>query len=130
MVRDLFGGDDVEVVSSKHYPFTVRPSTIDLLVRLASVTIKCHASFDVYPKSLVGDCEPLIQIHTTTTETILLQEVRATEANPPNTTVTMTPTSTDPVMILQERRTENSGKRILSVKPALYEKVEVWNTPS
>ena len=58
------------------------------------------------------------------------EAVRATEANPPNTTVTMTPTSTDPVMILQERRTENSGKRILSVKPALYEKVEVWNTPS
>jgi hypothetical protein len=127
-VRDLFGGDDVEVVPSKQYPFTVRPATIDLLVRLASVTIKCHASFDVYPKSLVGDCEPLIQIHTTTTETILLQEVRATEATgmvSPNANTTM-----DPVMILQERRTEHSGKRILSVKPALYEKVEVWNTPS
>jgi len=135
VVRDLFGGDGVEVVASKQYPFTVRPATIDLLVRLASVTIKCHASFDVYPKSLVGETEPLIQIHTTTTETILLQEVRAPDqqqhasASINNNHTADSPLS-GPVMVLQERQTENSGKRILSVKPALYEKVEVWNTPS
>ena len=137
VVRDLFGGDDVVVVPSKQYPYTVRPATIDLLVRLASVTIKCHASFDVYPKSLVGDCEPLIQIHTTTTETIALQEVRAPDQqqqqqspDSPQTTSTTITGAAGPVMVLQERQTETSGKRILSIKPALYEKVEVWNTPS
>jgi hypothetical protein len=136
VVRDLFGGEDVEVVPSQ-LPHGVR--TIDLIVRLASVTIRCYASFDVYPKSMIGDCEPLIQIHTTTTESIGLQEVRA-NASPSSSTCASSATSLtllqeeqdtgSVVMILQERPTENSGCRILSIRPALYEKVEVWNTPS
>jgi hypothetical protein len=115
VVRDLFGGEDVEVVPSQQYTYMsmIRPPTIDLIVRLASVTIKCHASFDVYPKSLVGDCEPLIQIHTTTTESIGLQEVRG-----------------DDGMVLQERPIDSKGQRILSVRPALYEKISDWRTPS
>ena len=114
VVRDLFGGEDVEVIPSQQYAYmTIRPPTIDLIVRLASVTIKCHASFDVYPKSLVGDCEPLIQIHTTTTESIGLQEVRGENG-----------------LVLQERPIDSKGQRSLSVRPALYEKISVWHTPS
>lgn len=114
VVRDLFGGEEVEVVPSQQYAYmAIRPPTIDLIVRLASVTIKCHASFDVYPKSLVGDCEPLIQIHTTTTESIGLQEVRG-----------------DNGLVLQERPIDCKGQRSLSVRPALYEKINVWHTPS
>jgi hypothetical protein len=115
VVRDLFGGEDVEVVPSQQYAYMamIHPPTIDLIVRLASVTIKCHGSFDVYPKSLVGDCEPLIQIHTTTTESIGLQEVRG-----------------DDGMVLQERPIDSKGQRTLSVRPALYEKISVWHTPS
>jgi hypothetical protein len=136
VVRDLFGGEDVEVVPSQ-LPHGVR--TIDLIVRLASVTIRCYASFDVYPKSMIGDCEPLIQIHTTTTETIGLQEVRANASSTchPSAAAAASPTSLPEeqdtgsvIMILQERPTESSGCRMLSIRPALYEKVEVWNTPS
>jgi hypothetical protein len=118
-----------------------RPSTMDLIVRLASVTIKSHASFDVYPKSMVGDCEPLIQIHATTTETIALQEIRSSD---PVAAVVASSVPTDALgrnkeqqlhevvaeRILQERCTDKSGYRILSIRPALYEKVSVWHTPS
>lgn len=128
VVRDLFGGDDVEVVPSKHQPGSVRPATIDLLVRLASVTIKCHASFDVYPKSMVGDCEPLIQIHTTTTEIIALQEVRAADRQQPESVGDAAEGMCETV--LQEHPTEQGRPRILSVRPAVYEKVSVWHTPS
>jgi hypothetical protein len=33
-------------------------------------------------------------------------------------------------MVLQERKTDKTGWRTLSIRPALYERVEVWNTPS
>jgi hypothetical protein len=143
VVRDLFGGDGVEVVPSQALPLhmqAVRTGTIEIIVRLSSVTIKCHGSFDVYPKSLVGDCEPLIQVRTTMTESIALQEVRKSDS---------TSTSEDSgiddelnsdgdadedqkpaVMVLQERKTDRTGWRTLSIRPALYERVEVWNTPS
>ena len=82
IVRDLFGGDDVEVVPSRAATAHGQPrvGTIEIVVRLASVTIKCHGSLDVYPKSRIGDCEPLIQLHTTTAEIISLQEVRASDS--------------------------------------------------
>lgn len=115
----------------------VRPGTIDILVRLASVTIKCHQSFDIYPKSLVGEVEPLIQLHTTTTESISLQEVRAKD------TVTNDYTRDDhsandddkeqettSLMVVREQHTDRTGWRIISIRPALYEKIEIWNTPS
>lgn len=136
-VRDLFGGDEVEVVPSQALPMHIRagrPGTIEIVVRLASVTIKCHGSFDVYPKSLLGDCEPLIQVHTTSTETITLQEVRKSDSSSDDGTTVDDYSSGDGVdsksMILQERKTEKTGWRTLSIRPALYERVEEWNTPS
>jgi hypothetical protein len=136
IVRDLFGGEDVEVVPSAslpHYGRMARAGTIEILVRLASVTIKCHGSFDVYPKSLIGEVEPLIQLHTTTTETICLQEVRApSESDDDNTASKSSDDSEEGTTnhVIQERKTEKTGWRTLTIRPALYEKVEVWNTPS
>ena len=148
VVCDLFGGEDVEVVPSSQHMTGLNntnllahyhhPTTIDLYVRLSSVTIKSHASFDVYPKSMVGDCEPLIQIHATTTETIALQEVRSSDdlvmSDQNETELTsMDSPSIEPKSdrILLERITETTGYRFLSIRPALYEKVSIWqNTPS
>jgi hypothetical protein len=139
VVRDLFGGDGVEVVPSQALPLhmqAARPGTIEIIVRLSSVTIKCHGSFDVYPKSLVGDCEPLIQVHTSMTETITLQEVRKSDIVSEDSGIDDELTSDGdedhkpPVMVLQERKTDRTGWRTLSIRPALYERVEVWNTPS
>ena len=133
IVRDLFGGEDVEVVPSAtlpNYGRLARAGTIEILVRLASVTIKCHGSFDVYPKSLVGEVEPLIQLHTTTTETISLQEVRAGDSD--ESASMHSDDSSDGVTrhVIREVKTEKTGWRTLTIRPALYEKVEVWNTPS
>lgn len=137
--KDLFGGEDVEVVPTSTVAFQermVRPGTIDILVRLASVTIKCHQSFDIYPKSLVGDVEPLIQFHTTTTETISLQEVRAIdstngEATPDDRTEKDNEEhETSSLMVVQEQHTDRRGWRVISIRPAMYEKIETWNTPS
>lgn len=139
VVRDLFGGEDVEVVATNTYPSQgrlIRPGTIDILVRLASVTIKCHQSFDIYPKSMVGECEPLIQFHTTTTETISLQEVRSTDDdNMKGDMSSKTPdhaatTGGGALLVLQEQESSRTGWRTISIRPAIYEKVEVWGTPS
>ena len=136
IVRDLFGGEDVEVVPSAslpNYGRMAKAGTIEILVRLASVTIKCHGSFDVYPKSLVGEVEPLIQLHTTTTETICLQEVRAIESDDDNIASKSSSDDSEEGTgkhVIQEKRTEKTGWRTLTIRPALYEKVEVWNTPS
>ena len=137
VVRDLFGGEEVEVVptsSTKAMDRLVRPGTIDILVRLASVTIKCHQSFDIYPKALVGECEPLIQFHTTTTETISLQEVRAAgEWKKSEPLMKRSGHHVDgdyATMILQEQETSRSGWRVISIRPAMYEIVETWGTPS
>ena len=133
VVKDLFGGEDVEVVPSQVMPTygrAARTGTIEILVRLSSVTIKCHASFDVYPKSLVGDCEPLIQLHTTTTETIGLQEVRACDSAGEEVGGRSDDSEEETKFLLQEKETSRTGWRTLSIRPALYEKVETWNTPS
>lgn len=132
IIRDLFGGEDVEVIPVAVPPphgRKLHPGTIDILVRLASVTIKCHQSFDVYPKSWVGECEPLVQFHTTTTETIPLQEVRS--PGEPDVARNTDELSTDTsLLMLQERTTTNAGWRTISVRPAAYEKIAVWGTPS
>ena len=84
VVRDLFGGEDVEVLPSSSQPTysSSRPGmtgraprrgaggTIELIVRLSSVTIKCHGCYDVYPKPFVEGSEPLIQLHTNTEEMV------------------------------------------------------------
>jgi hypothetical protein len=110
----------------------VRPGTIDILVRLASVTIKCHQSFDVYPTALVGECEPLIQFHTTTTETINLQEVRNGDSEDDPDNLSSDGSSDFPIRnsYVVEQKTSKTGWRTISIRPALYEKIEVWNTPS
>ena len=135
IVRDLFGGDDVEVVPSRT-PTAVgqaRAGTIEMSVRLASVTIKCHGSLDVYPKSRVGDCEPLIQLHTTTTETICLQEVRVSDTGQEKVDGDSSGDDDNEEgskMMLQERKTDRTGWRTVAIRPALYEAVEKWTTPS
>lgn len=126
VVRDLFGGDDVEVLPSSSQPAysTSRQmprrgggGTIELIVRLASVTIKCHGRYDVYPKPFVENGEPLIQLHTSTEETVSMHEVRANDGD-------------KTILTLKEKKTDTTGFRSLSIRPALYEKVAVWNTPS
>lgn len=113
VVRDLFGGEDVEVLPSSQGS----GGTIELIVRLASVTIKCHGRYDVYPKPFNDRCEPLIQLHTTTEETVSMHEVRSTDGH-------------KTVLTLQEKMTDMTGNRSLSIRPALYEKVANWRTPS
>lgn len=133
IVRDLFGGEDVEVVPSASLPTygrMAKAGTIEILVRLASVTIKCHGSFDVFPKSLVGECEPLIQLHTTTTETISLQEVRASDSDDNSSVHSDDSEGGSCKRVIRERKTDKTGWRTLTIRPALYEKVEVWSTPS
>ena len=143
--KDLFGGEDVEVVPTSTVAFRdrmVHPGTIDILVRLASVTIKCHQSFDIYRKSLIGETEPLIQFHTTTTESISLQEVRVDENDsngeeytPDDRTITSIDGETEQqqlssLMVVKEQQTDRTGWRVISIRPAMYEKIETWNTPS
>jgi hypothetical protein len=135
IVRDLFGGENVEVVPSREQ-VRQRLGTIEIVVRLSSVTIKCHASFDVYPKFMVGGCEPLIQLHTTTTETINLQEVRQSDSEDGMGRIDNQSSSDDNSnggnnkLVLQEKRTDKTGWRTISIRPALYEAVGEWNTPS
>jgi hypothetical protein len=139
--KDLFGGEDVEVVPTNTVAYQdrmVRPGTIDILVRLASVTIKCHQSFDIYPKSLVGEVEPLIQFHTTTTESISLKEVRASDTDNDNGDCTRDDRTAgdddaecpSSLMVVREQETDRTGWRVISIRPAMYEKIETWNTPS
>lgn len=136
MVRDLFGGEDVEVVPSMPPSltgdFSRRRESIEIVVRLASIVIRCHGSFDVYPKALVGSCEPLIQVHTTTSERISLKETRVPKGIDNNSKSDDSDEEGDhkPRMIVQELITDKSGWRTLSVRPALYEKIEVLTTPS
>lgn len=156
-VRDLFGGEGVVVVPSRSQPTFATttssrhrrphrakggpsPGTIEITVRLASITIKLHAKYDVFPDNVAVCCEtsddegapePLIQLHTTTTETISLHEVRVRPVVPKaqfddNDEMMMKASH----LVLRERKTSSTGARTLSVRPAAYKKVEVWNTPS
>jgi len=139
VVRDLFGGEDVEVVSSEpsipygQMPRCVSDCTIELIVRLASVVIKCHGRFDVYPKELVRECEPLIQLHTTSIETIQLHEIRADSPLLQQTLQVKTEkedVNNPTVLVLQEKKTEMTGCITVAIHPARYERVENWKTPS
>jgi hypothetical protein len=130
IVRDLFGGDEVQVV-----PRPADRNSLELVVRLSSISILCHATFDVHPKSLMEVCEPLIQLHTTTTEIIYLQEVRASDSDDGMGKVDNDDDSDDEEedgrqLILQEKQTDKTGWKTVSIRPALYEKVVSWSTPS
>ena len=139
VVKDLFGGEDVQVVPTRvqtqNGPYvagSISP-TIELTVRLASITIKCHSMFDVYPEN-VHECEPFIQLKTSTTETIELQEVRIDdnglelEISPENQN--QNESSKPTKVMLKEKAGELSGRRVLAIKPAKYERVDNWHTPS
>jgi len=104
VVRDLFGGDEVEVVPH-HSSGRVNQGTIEIIVRMTSAIIKSHAKFDIFAKPC-GDSDPLIQFHTTTTETLTLQQ------------------SVDgSTVLLKEKKTKMTGWRTLAIRPAYYEKI-------
>lgn len=168
--QDLFGGDDVVVVPSaipdscwkkNHGSHKKSIGTIEITVLLSSVVIKVHGRYNVYPKGpkINPDfCEPLIQLHTTTSEKIALRTVRVCDSNStedngynetsktswcPNqtsnillnsnpmanaTNATAVVNSTSGSFVLQEQITETTGQRFLSVKPARYKKVSMWVT--
>ena len=136
IVQDLFGGEGVQVVPSRvqtkgPYVSGSIAATIELTVRLASITIKCHSKFDVYPAN-VDECEPYIQLNTSTSETIELQEVRVDDTGLElELPIVDGENSQKPTKVmLKEKTGDVTGKRILSIKPAKYEEVENWHTPS
>lgn len=102
--RDLFGGDEVEVVP--HHSENVRQGTIEIIVKPSAVIIKSHAKFDIMPKPIESESDALIQFHTTTTEIITLQQKRDAA-----------------VTLLREKKTDMTGWRTLAIRPAYYEKV-------
>ena len=89
-----------------HSSGKLKQGTIEIIVKMSSVIIKSHAKFDIFPKPIVSDSDPLIQFHTTTTETIFLQQ--NIEAS---------------VIVLKEKKTNMTGWRTLAIRPAYYEKV-------
>ena len=104
IVRDLFGGEEVEVVPH-HSSGRVNQGTIEIIVKMTSAIIKSHAKFDIFAKPC-GDSDPLIQFHTTTTETLTLQQ------------------SVDgSTVLLKEKKTKMTGWRTLAIRPAYYENV-------
>lgn len=104
VVRDLFGGDEVEVVPH-HSSGRVNQGTIEIIVKMTSAIIKSHAKFDIFAKPC-GDSDPLIQFHTTTTETLTLQQ------------------SVDgSTVLLKEKKTKMTGWKTLAIRPAYYEKI-------
>jgi hypothetical protein len=168
--QDLFGGDDVVVVPSAIPDSSWKKNngahkksigTIEIIVFLSSVVIKVHGRYNIYPKNPKINpefCEPLIQLHTTTSEKIALRTVRvcdsrSTEDNCYNETnvtpwcpnqtsnfvlnsnpavhdnnATSVVNSTSSSFVLQEQTTETTGQRYLSVKPARYKKVSMWSS--
>lgn len=103
VVRDLFGGEDTEVVPRVHLK-----RGIELKSCLSSITIACYSCFQVYPKDLVEQVEPLIELHTATSERIYLQEIR----------------KDDGTLVLQEKpKYPRQGYKTLSIRPAAYEMV-------
>jgi hypothetical protein len=73
---------------------------------LSSITIKSHAKFDIFPKPIVSESDALIQFHTTTTETIALQQSRVASFT-----------------TLKEKKSNMTGWRTLAIRPAFYEKI-------
>jgi len=147
VIRDLFGdgsSGDVEVRSSPSSSNGVvnkkrigsksnkrhSAGTIEITVHLTYVNIKVHGSYSIYPKHSTKECEPLIQFHASISETISLQSVRASEVEGMCANSPENETFEGSQIILREKVTESTGKRILSVRPAKYVKVKVWNTPS
>lgn len=109
--------------------------TIELTVRLTCIIIKCHSTFNIYPDPYNGDGEALIQLHTTMTETIELQEVRVEDGGSLMLNNRIEKLEEDEKrkptkLMLKEKLTENSGRKVLSIKPAKYERIEDWHTPS
>lgn len=136
VVRDLFGGEGLEVIQENHrsnhsgiYSNGKISSTIEVSVKLASVTLKCHTIFNVYPENRLEECEPFIQLHTTISETIELQEIRTKDDKKKEEEDTSDSDELTKVMLI-EKATERSGQRILSIKPACYEKIKDLRTPS
>mmetsp|Transcript_40801 Transcript_40801/g.86889 ORF Transcript_40801/g.86889 Transcript_40801/m.86889 type:complete len:489 (-) Transcript_40801:109-1575(-) len=105
IVRDLFGGEEVEVVPH-HSSGKVNQGTIEIIIKLNTAIIKSHAKFDIFPKPIVSDSDSLIQFHTTTTETVTLQQNR--EAS---------------FTTLKEKKTNMTGWRTLAIRPAYYERI-------
>lgn len=133
IVQDLFGGEGLQVVPSRsnsHGPYASGNifASIELTVRLASITIKCHSKFDVYPENMEG-CEPLIQLYTTTAETIELQEIRVDDSGL-EIEVPSTNQSNVTKVMLKEKSGDNTGRRVVSIRPAKYEQVDNLHTPS
>ncbi len=104
--RDLFGGDEVEVVPHHSSSGKMNQGTIEIIVKLSSVIIKSHAKFDIFPKPVVSAADALIQFHTTTTETISLQQCRGASH-----------------LTLKEKKTNMTGWRTLAIRPAFYERL-------
>ena len=119
VVNDLFGDETVDIVQLSQLtdPFlswmrtgNIHPrGSIEFLVRLSSIVIKLHANFHVYPKNSRGD--PLIQLSTTTTETIFLQEIRVDN-------------SSRKVMLTENPKINATARKLLAIRPAKYERVE------
>ncbi|KAL3800745.1 hypothetical protein ACHAW5_009315 [Stephanodiscus triporus] len=103
IVRDLFGGDEVEVVPHHSSSGKVNQGSIEIVVKLSGVLIKSHAKFDIFPKPIVSDSDALIQFHTTTTETISLQQSRVASFT-----------------TLKEKKSNMTGWRTLAIRPAYY----------
>ena len=103
--RDLFGGDEVEVIPN-HQSQHIRQGTIEILVKTNAVIIKSHGKFDIVPKPVGSDSEALIQFHTTTTENIELEQKHDAA-----------------VTLLKEKKTNMTGWRTLAIRPAYYEKI-------
>ena len=157
----MFGDDDVVIVPSamtsarklnkktKKGTEKMTVGTIEIIVLMSSVVIKVHGRYSVYPKNHSTNnefCEPLIQLRTTTSETIALQTIRVCDCGKEKDSdgkcsnsrcpcickgVDMhsqasmedgidAPTNT---LLLKERITETTGNRILSIRPARYKKV-------
>lgn len=104
--RDLFGGDEVEVVPHHSSSGRMNQGTIEIIVKLSNVILKSHAKFDIFPKPVVSNSDALIQFHTTTTENISLQQCRGTSC-----------------ITLKEKKTNLTGWRTLAIRPAYYERL-------
>ena len=81
--------------------------TIEIIIKMSTVIIKSHAKFDIFPKPIVSDSDALIQFHTTTTETIALQQQNHEGS----------------LTTLKEKKTNMTGWRTLAIRPAYYERV-------